>query len=98
MTVTFTKDGAYTLDVAGSDALGNTADVTYEGEAVRAFTVDRTPPRIEVVWDNTDVRNGKYYNRSPLMKGGSKYCPSRDNSISPRRKTRKTGAAETLMR
>ena len=63
MTVTFTKDGAYTLDVAGSDALGNTADVTYEGEAVRAFTVDRTPPRIEVVWDNTDVRNGKYYNR-----------------------------------
>ena len=64
MTVTFTKDGAYTLDVAGSDALGNTALVTYEGEAVRAFTVDRTPPRIEVVWDNTDVRNGKYYNRA----------------------------------
>ena len=63
-TVTFAKDGAYTLDVAGSDALGNPAVITYEGEAVRAFTVDRTPPRIEVVWDNTDVRNGKYFNRA----------------------------------
>lgn len=63
-TVTFAKDGAYTLDVAGSDALGNAALVTYEGEAVRAFTVDRTPPRIEVIWDNMDVRNSKYYNRA----------------------------------
>lgn len=62
-TVTFAKDGAYTLDVTGSDALGNAALVTYEGEAARAFTVDRTPPRIEVIWDNMDVRNSKYYNR-----------------------------------
>lgn len=63
-TVIFAKDGAYTLDVEGSDALGNAAVVTYEGKAPRAFTVDRTPPRIEVIWDNTDVRNGKYYNRA----------------------------------
>jgi hypothetical protein len=63
-TVIFAKDGAYTLDVEGSDALGNAAAVTYEGKAPRAFTVDRTPPRIEVIWDNTDVRNGKYYNRA----------------------------------
>ena len=63
MEVQFAMDGEYTLDVSGTDALGNAAAVTYTGEAPRAFVIDRIPPVIEVAWDNEDVRNGKYYNR-----------------------------------
>ena len=48
--------------MTGTDALGNTASVSYTGEAPQAFTIDRTPPLIEVTWDNTDARNGRYYN------------------------------------
>lgn len=62
MELHFPMDGAYTLDVAGTDALGNVASVSYTGEAPQAFTIDRTPPLIEVTWDNTDARNGSYYN------------------------------------
>ena len=61
--VRFDADGVYTLDVGGTDAAGNPASVDYVGAAVRRFVIDRTPPRIEVFWDNTDVRNGRYYNR-----------------------------------
>ena len=62
MELRFPLDGAYTLEVTGTDALGNTASVSYTGEAPQAFTIDRMPPLIEVVWDNTDARNGNYYN------------------------------------
>ena len=63
MEVQFAVDGEYTLEVSGADALGNAAAVTYTGEAPQDFVIDRIPPLIEVVWDNEDVRNGKYYNR-----------------------------------
>ena len=63
MEVSFAADGEYTLEVSGSDALGNGAAVTYSGEAPQAFTIDRIPPLIEVIWDNEDVRNGMYYNK-----------------------------------
>lgn len=63
MEVRFPADGIYTLDVTGADAAGNPASVRYEGEAPRDFVVDGTPPLIEVAWDNTDARNGRYYNR-----------------------------------
>ena len=66
MELQFPMDGAYTLDVTGTDALGNAASVTYTGEAPQAFTIDRTPPLIEVAWDNTDARNGRYYNAARL--------------------------------
>lgn len=61
--VQFHLDGAYTPQVSGTDALGNPASVVYTGEAPQEFIIDRTPPLIEVLWDNSDVRNGKYYNR-----------------------------------
>lgn len=64
MEVRFPADGNYTLDASGADEAGNLASVQYTGEAPRIFTVDSTPPLIEVSWDNNDVRNGKYYNRS----------------------------------
>ena len=66
MELQFPMDGAYTLDVTGTDALGNTASVSYTGEAPQAFTIDRTPPLIEVTWDNTDARNRRYYNAARL--------------------------------
>ena len=61
--VRFAADGEYTLEVSGTDAVGNSGTVTYAGEAPQAFVIDRIPPRIEVIWDNEDVRNGMYYNR-----------------------------------
>ena len=61
--VRFAADGEYTLEVSGTDAVGNAASVTYAGEAPQEFVIDRIPPRIEVIWDNEDVRNGMYYNR-----------------------------------
>ena len=63
MEVVFGTDGEYTLEVDGKDALGNTASAVYTGEAPQSFVVDQTPPVIDVVWDNQDVRNGVYYNR-----------------------------------
>ena len=64
MDIPFAADGEYTLLVSGTDALGNPASVQYQGEAPQAFVIDRTPPGIQVIWDNTDVRNGRYYNRA----------------------------------
>ena len=61
--VRFDADGIYSLDISGTDAAGNSASVDYEGVAVKLFVIDRTPPRIEVFWDNKDARNGRYYNR-----------------------------------
>ena len=63
MELRFPMDGTYTLDVTGTDALGNAASVSYTGEAPQEFTIDRMPPLLEIVWDNTDARNGNYYNR-----------------------------------
>jgi hypothetical protein len=62
MELRFPMDGSYTLDVTGTDALGNAAVVSYTGEAPQEFTIDRMPPLLEIMWDNTDARNGNYYN------------------------------------
>ena len=62
MELRFPMDGTYTLDVTGTDALGNAASVSYTGEAPQEFTIDRMPPLLEIIWDNTDARNGNYYN------------------------------------
>ena len=58
----YTKDGDYTLDVTGTDALGNDATVKYEGTAPRDFVIDKTAPTLKVTFDNNSVRNKKYYN------------------------------------
>ena len=57
----YTRDGDYTLDVSGTDALGNAATVRYEGTAPKRFVIDRTPPLIRISFDHNDVKNGKYY-------------------------------------
>jgi len=59
------RDGDYTLDLDGTDALGNRIrQIQWKGPAPRAFTVDRTVPVISIFLQNTDVRNGRYYNRA----------------------------------
>ncbi len=61
-TIPYTEDGDYTLEIYGTDAVGNQAAVNYEGTAPREFTIDKTTPVINVSFNNNDVRNGKYYN------------------------------------
>ena len=58
--VPFETDGHYEVVARLVDAAGNESDVVGTGE----FTVDMTPPQVTVVWDNDDVRNGRYY-RAP---------------------------------
>lgn len=59
MRMTFAEDGDYTLAFRCTDRAGN--------RSVRAeaapFTIDRTPPKVTVVYDNMDAANGLYYNR-----------------------------------
>lgn len=59
--ITYASDGDYTLDIGGTDALGNRAAVRYIGTAAQEFTIDKTKPVISVTFDNNDVRNGRYY-------------------------------------
>ncbi|MBR2707603.1 MAG: hypothetical protein IKE74_10285 [Mogibacterium sp.] len=60
----YNKDGDYTLAVSGEDALGNRAtdaNIHWEGEHPKEFTIDKTNPTIKVTFDNNSVRNQKYY-------------------------------------
>lgn len=56
----FEADGHYTLVMRAKDFAGN------ESEEIRvsSFTIDATPPLIQVAWDNNDVQNGMYYRAS----------------------------------
>ena len=58
--IPFETDGHFEVVASLEDAAGNESDVVGTGE----FTVDMTPPEVTVVWDNEDVRNGRYY-RAP---------------------------------
>lgn len=63
-TIPYTQDGDYTLEITGTDAVNNVANVDYVGNgnaAPRDFTIDKTIPVIKVSFDNNDVENGKYY-------------------------------------
>ena len=65
----FVDDGDYTFSVSAVDIVGNAIsddDVDY-GEAkeiCKAFTIDQTPPKIDVSYDNNNAANGKYFNKS----------------------------------
>lgn len=58
-TIPFETDGHYEVDAQLTDLAGNKSDAIHLAE----FTIDLTPPVVEVQWDNNDVRNGMYYNR-----------------------------------
>ena len=61
-TITYSADGDYTFDISYIDQADNANDpVTYTGLATQKFTVDKTLPTINVVYDNNDAQNGNYY-------------------------------------
>lgn len=60
--LSYTSDGNYTLNISGTDALGNPAKVSYAKQvAPQKFTIDKTAPGVNVTYDNNDVLNEKYY-------------------------------------
>ncbi len=58
VTVTFSADGDYNMNLSVTDLAGNASNTVTAEE----FTIDKTAPTISVTFDNNDVRNGKYYN------------------------------------
>lgn len=56
----FAEDGHYQIDARLVDYAGNASDACH----LSTFTIDTTPPIVEVSWDNHDVRNAMYYNRA----------------------------------
>ncbi|MDO5476175.1 MAG: hypothetical protein Q4F43_03565, partial [Eubacteriales bacterium] len=60
-TITYAEDGVYTLEVTGTDALGNKASVQYTGEATQHFVVDKTPPILHIVFDVEEGYQGSRF-------------------------------------
>ena len=60
----YNADGDYTLEITGTDALGNAfkGEVNYTGEAPREFTIDKTAPVIDLSFDQTPFSEN-YYNQ-----------------------------------
>lgn len=67
-TLTYNRDGDYTLQISGSDALGNKiSDIKWNGPAPNEFTVDKTPPRLSIILPDTEknlAEGIKYYDRA----------------------------------
>lgn len=63
-TITYSDDGDYTFDMKYIDVAENECEgVTYaEGTANETeFTIDTTPPAIQVSYDNNDAQNNEYF-------------------------------------
>lgn len=67
-TLTYNMDGDYTLQISGSDALGNNiSDIKWNGPAPNEFTIDKTPPRISIILPDTEknlAEGTKYYDQA----------------------------------
>lgn len=62
-TLSYDRDGEYTLEVSGTDALGNKALVKYSGTAPQKFTIDKTAPTMRIVFDvQHGYRDTEFYN------------------------------------
>lgn len=59
LAVTFSQDGIYSFTFDCVDKAGNKSDTV----SITEFYIDKTAPEISVVYDNTDVKNEKYYNK-----------------------------------
>ncbi len=59
-TITYAADADYTFSMDVTDKAGNKASYGQTDE----FTIDKTAPKIDVSYDNNDVKNGKYYKAS----------------------------------
>ncbi|MCM1229125.1 MAG: hypothetical protein NC489_03240 [Ruminococcus flavefaciens] len=58
MTINFTADADYKLNMNVSDITGKTADNSVKAD----FTIDRTAPDIKISYDNNTAVNKSYYN------------------------------------
>ena len=65
-TVSYVADGDYTFDVSCTDIVGNPNDGVNYGSSLapNVFTIDKTLPVIEVLYDNDNVQNQSYYKES----------------------------------
>lgn len=64
-TIEYTEDGDYTFDIAFADKAGNACtSINYAADsaAPTAFTIDKTIPVVDVLYDNNTARNTNYYN------------------------------------
>lgn len=57
----FCADDDYTVEITCKDLAGNEGKIDYIGEAPQEFTIDKTPPKITVAYDNNIPRNEIYY-------------------------------------
>lgn len=63
-TIAYDEDGDYTFDIDYSDLAGNPCPGEKYAQgttAAKAFTIDKTIPEIEVVYDDQEGLNGNYY-------------------------------------
>lgn len=63
-TITYSDDGDYTFDMKYTDIAKNECEgVTYAEGTVNEteFTIDTTPPEIQVSYDNNDAQNNEYF-------------------------------------
>ena len=64
-TIAYTADGDYTFGIAFADAAGNAcSSINYASDsaAPTAFTIDKTIPVVDVMYDNNAAWNTNYYN------------------------------------
>lgn len=59
-TIPFTNDAEYNWGVSYTDLAGNVGN-TIENQN---FVIDKTTPKISVSYDNNDVKNGNFYNKT----------------------------------
>ena len=58
--VSFEEDGDYTFTLSFQDKAGNQADYS----RTDTFTIDKTPPKLEVLWDSQTPGKERYYAKS----------------------------------
>lgn len=65
-THTFSEDGKYQpVSLTLTDKAGNSTTYNFkpdEKDEIPAFTVDQTPPKVKVSYDNNNAQNGNYFN------------------------------------
>jgi hypothetical protein len=59
-TISYQEDGDYTFDISCQDMAGNRA----AEPSTDKFVIDKTAPVIKVSYDNQEVQNGNYYQKS----------------------------------
>ena len=65
----FENDGDYTFNISCDDEAGNVSKTDY-GDSVSptCFTIDKSANPVKIVYDNNEVSNGLYYDRSRTAK------------------------------